>query len=252
MKRQVTIMLLLVIIGVWLAGCTIPMAATLLPSTPSAVSAVTDSRATVEATVAATAAVVSTVTAKAPAAATPSPNATSAATLTPEPTAVPISGPVAWQADGVINAGEYANKGTFGPLTVYWSNDDTYLYLALEATTQSWLSIGLDYTRGMAGANYIIGAIIGGQVVIQDNYGTGRDSHAADTDLGGTDDIAASGGSYTGGVTRLEVQIPLNSGDQYDKPLSRGQTVPVILAVGSGSDLTSMHTFAGYGQIKLD
>jgi hypothetical protein len=242
MKRSVTIMLLLAIIGVWLAGCTIPMAATMLPATPSAVSATTEPKATE----------VATAIVKVTAAATPSPKATSTATLTPEPTAVPTTGPVAWQADGVINAGEYAHTSTFGPITIYWSNDDTYLYLALEATTQGWLSIGLDYTRGMAGANYIIGAIIGGQAVVEDNYGTGRDSHAADTDLGGTDDIIASGGSYTGGVTRVEVQIPLNSGDQYDKPLSRGQTVPVILAVGSGSGLTSMHTFAGYGQIKLD
>lgn len=179
---------------------------------------------------------------------------TSAATQATDPTAVAPSGSSVWQADGVINAGEYAHKTTFGPLTVYWSNDDKYLYLAIEARSKGWLAIGLDYDRDMAGANYLIGTIINGKAVAEDSFGNsqGRTYHSPDTDLGGTNDIVASSGSYTGGITRLEVQIPLDSGDQYDKPLKRGQTVQVILGVGSSSDLTSMHTFASYGQIKLD
>jgi hypothetical protein len=162
--------------------------------------------------------------------------------------------PTGNSTDGVISAGEYAHKSTFGPLTVYWSNDSKYLYLAMEADTTGWLSIGLDYDNGMAGANYLIGAIVDGKVVVEDSFGNsqGRTHHSPDTSLGGTNDIVAFGGSYTGGITRLEAQIPLDSGDKYDKPLKPGQAVPVILAIGSTNDLTSMHPFTSYGLIQLD
>lgn len=228
MKRLSMVILLLVCCGLWAVGCTVPKIAITVPTDQATAGATSGAKTTAV--------------------------ATSNAKATAAPTAVATTGSSVWQADGVINAGEYAHKSTFGPLIVYWSNDDTYLYLAMEARTKGWLSVGLDYDHGMAGANYLIGAIINGKVVVEDNYGTlqGRNSHNSDTDLGGTNDIIASGGSYTGSVTRLEVQIPLDSGDQYDKPLTRGQTVQVILGVGSSNDLTSMHTFASYGQIKLD
>lgn len=99
---------------------------------------------------------------------------TSAATQATDPTAVAPSGSSVWQADGVINAGEYAHKTTFGPLTVYWSNDDKYLYLAIEARSKGWLAIGLDYDRDMAGANYLIGTIINGKAVAEDSFGNSQ------------------------------------------------------------------------------
>jgi hypothetical protein len=159
-----------------------------------------------------------------------------------------------WQADGEITLGEYTHKATAGPLTVYWRNDDNYLYLALQARTVGWLSIGFDPDRTHIGADIIIGAVSNGTVTIQDSYGTSERGtfHTPDVNLGGDYSIIASGGSQQNGVTILEFQIPLNSGDKYDKALEAGSTVPVILAVGTTRDLTSMHSFASFGEITLD
>ncbi|MHB1355968.1 MAG: DOMON domain-containing protein [Anaerolineae bacterium] len=184
-------------------------------------------------------------------------------TSLPNPTGVPTqttalktatSTALGWQADGVVSLGEYAHKATSGPLTVYWRNDDTNLYLALEARAVGWLSIGFDPDRTHIGADIIIGAVSNGMVTILDSYGTSERGtfHTPDVNLGGDDSITASGGSQQGGVTILEFQIPLNSGDKYDKVLEAGTTVPVILAVGTTSNLTSMHSFASFGEIQLD
>ncbi|MCE5259084.1 MAG: hypothetical protein LLG44_08515 [Chloroflexi bacterium] len=159
-----------------------------------------------------------------------------------------------WQADGVVSSGEYTNDGTAGPMSIYWSNDDTYLYVALQANTTAWLAIGFGPERTHVGANIIIGAVANGGLELLDSYGTSERGafHTADTDLGGTNNIVASAGVYADGVTTIEFQIPLNSGDQYDKELQPGDTVNIILAVGSTSDLTSMHSYATFGTMTLD
>ena len=181
-------------------------------------------------------------------------NATGAPTQTTALKTATTTTTSAWQADGVISLGEYSHKATSGPLTVYWRNDDTYLYLALEARTVGWLSIGFDPDRTHIGADILIGAVASGKVTILDSYGTSEKGayHTPDVNMGGTNDIIASGGLLQNGVTRLEFQIPLSSGDKYDKALVAGTSVPVILAVGTTSDLASMHSYASFGEIQLD
>ncbi len=165
----------------------------------------------------------------------------------------PTAAAAGWQADGVVSSGEYANDSTAGPMSIYWSNDDTYLYVALQANTTAWLAIGFGPERTHVGANIVIGAVANGGLELLDSYGTSEREtfHTADTELGGTNNIVASAGAYADGVTTIEFQIPLNSGDQYDKKLQSGDTVNIILAVGSTSDLTSMHSYATFGSITL-
>ena len=173
---------------------------------------------------------------------------------TAEPAAGTPAGAALWQADGVISAGEYAHSASAGRMTVHWINDGSFLYIALQARTSGWLSIGFDPDRTHRGADIIIGAVSNGQAVLLDSYGTSERGtyHTADTELGGEDNIAAFGGTSSGGVTTIEFQLPLDSGDGYDKVLQPGTTVPVILAYGVSSDLTSMHSFATFGELALD
>jgi hypothetical protein len=159
----------------------------------------------------------------------------------------------AWAPDGVVSSGEYDARATFGQMTLHWSNDAEYLYFALEAPTSGWVGIGFDPDNRMQGANFILGAMVDGIARVTDAYGvspTGA-THPPDVELGGTDDIIASGGSLRDGVTIIEAQIPLDSGDDYDKPLTPGDTVTVILAMGSSSEYNAPHTFRTTGEITL-
>lgn len=157
-------------------------------------------------------------------------------------------------ADGVIAPGEYAHQTVIGKVTFYWSNDDQYLYLAAEAETSGWLGIGLDPENRMQGANYIIAADRNGAPSLYDAYGQGAvgATHPEDTQIGGSDDLVASAVLVQGGVVRLEAQIPLDSGDQYDKVLQPGETYPVIVATGTGFQFSAPHDFRAMGEMTLD
>ncbi len=157
-------------------------------------------------------------------------------------------------ADAVIAAGEYAHETVIGKVTVYWSNDDQYLYLAAEAETAGWLGIGLDPENRMQGANYIIAADRDGAPAVYDAYGQGAvgATHPEDVEIGGSDDLVASAVSVQGGVVRLEAQIPLDSGDQYDKVLQPGETYPIIVATGTFLQFSAPHDFRALGEMTLD
>jgi len=157
-------------------------------------------------------------------------------------------------ADAVIAAGEYAHETVIGKVTIYWRNDDQYLYLAAEAETSGWLGIGLDPENRMQGANYIIAAERDGAPSLYDAYGQGvvGATHPQDTEIGGSDDLVASAVSVQGGIVRLEAQIPLDSGDEYDKVLHPGETYPIIVATGTGFQFSAPHDFRALGEMTLD
>jgi hypothetical protein len=192
---------------------------------------------------------------------TPAPTAPQA-TESPEtpspapPTAAPTApGGPAWQADGLVGDGEYPHMVEVAGVEFHWMNDDENLYAALAAQTNGWVSVGFDPENQMQGANFIFGYVQDGTPILQDMFGTqpkGRGSHPPDEQLGGTDDVLEYAGSEEGDLTVIEFRIPLDSGDEYDKPLSAGATHTIILARGRSDDSDSRHTAEGQAEITLD
>lgn len=84
-------------------------------------------------------------------------------TPTPEqkPTDEPKTTPEAnsWKADGIITQNEYKNSKEYGNgrFTVYWSNDEEYIYMALKGQTSGWVSIGFEPTFAMNNADMVFG-----------------------------------------------------------------------------------------------
>ena len=260
MKRAFVSILGLVLLGAILAGCATGGAsptATPVPATNTPVPATNTPVPPTETPVPAETPVPPTATTAPPTATSTTDSAETAPTATPTPeppTATPVPEP-AWQPDGVIGEGEYAHQVEAAGVTFYWSNDAEYLYGALSAQTSGWVSVGFDPESRMQGANYILGYVQGGQTVIEDMYGTrpsGPGSHPADVELGGRNDILEYGGREEGGVTAIEFKIPLDSGDEYDKPLRPGMSYGIILAMGPSDDLQSYHSARGYAEITLD
>ena len=105
----------------------------------------------------------------------------------------------------------------------------------------------------MQNANFIIGYHQSGSTFIRDDYGTSATTHAADTSLGGTNNIIISSSSEVAGVTQLNFKIPLNSGDAFDKVLVIGNTYNIILARGfnGGDSFTSSHAAFGAASITI-
>ena len=157
------------------------------------------------------------------------------------------------QIDGTIAPDEYTDTATFGEMQLAWRHDGEYLYLAMEGPTEGWISIGIEPTRAMKDADYLFGYVEDGEAKFWDAYGTGPvgATHPPDDELGGSNDIVDFAGVEEGGVTRFEIQIPLDSGDEYDKALTPGETYAIIVAMGPTDEYNSKHFFVGSGELTL-
>ena len=135
------------------------------------------------------------------------------------------------------------NTKTVNNITLQWKTDTLgNLLVKISATTVGWIAVGFDPTAGMQDANIIIGYVVNDTAYIRDDFGTGLHAHAADTTLGGTDDVSDKIGTETGGVTEIGFTIPLDSGDTRDRVLEIGQSYQVILAWGTDDSFDTPHT----------
>ena len=164
---------------------------------------------------------------------------------------VVAAGPAAPAVDGTIASEEYRNQVTDrgSGVTLAWRNGLVVLFAALRSPGTGWVSAGFDPVNRMQGANYIIGAVTSGGLVIEDHFGTGPTSHRRDS----RDDVLRAAGTVSGGQTVVEFAIPLDSGDPEDKPLVPGRTYTVLLAYHrSSTSFTVIHTARGSVQMKLE
>ena len=163
-----------------------------------------------------------------------------------------------WKADGIVGESEYsrsmllqapARQGySGGDMEVSWKNDEEYLYLALNGSTDGWLSIGFDPLEWMKNSDIILASVQGSTATVLDEYCTGNyGPHIEDTLLGGTSDITEFGGSKGAGRTVMELKRKLDTGDRFDKAFSPGQTISIIWALSENPDISLKHNVA-YGE----
>jgi hypothetical protein len=78
-----------------------------------------------------------------------------------------------------------------------WRINGASLLVKLKADTPGWLGIGFNPTVGMKDATFVIGFVKNGQVTITQQHGTDLKQHLKDSDLGGSDNMAAAAGRQT-------------------------------------------------------
>jgi predicted small lipoprotein YifL len=123
-----------------------------------------------------------------------------------------------------------------------WSVKGEQISLTLQAPTEGWVAVGFNPSRMMKDANLIIGYVQDGEAYIRDDFGNWFTSHDSDANLGGSDDVSEIEGSEQDGSTTISCSIPLDSGDQYDQPITPGEEMEIILAYGKKDDFTSIHS----------
>ncbi len=154
--------------------------------------------------------------------------------------------------DGRITDGEYENSVDVAGVAVSWAHDGQHLAVGLLSPGTGYVSIGFDPVQRMDGANFILAAVDGEEVVTRDDIGTGPFAHRADTDREGTDDILEAAGAETETGTTIEFVIPLDSGDEQDKPLVPGRTYTILVGYHASSDsFSAKHSARGSGEMTL-
>jgi hypothetical protein len=139
-------------------------------------------------------------------------------------------------ATAVLSAQEFKSAES-GGFTLEWRVMDTDLEVRMSGPSTGWVAVGFDPENRMGGADMIMGYVSGDEVTVTDQYGTSAVGHSPDTEIGGSSDVSNTDGSESGGRTTIHFTIPLNSGDEYDNPLTPGGTHTVIMAAGpDGAD----------------
>jgi hypothetical protein len=168
-----------------------------------------------------------------------------------------------WKADGIVGEGEYSRSMLLqspsrqgysgGDIEISWRNDQEYLYLALNGSTDGWLAIGFEPLEWMKNADIIIAFVQESKPMALDEYCTGNyGPHIEDTMLGGTNDILEFAGRKEAGRTVIELKRKLDTKDKFDKAFSPGQTISIIWALSNNPDISFKHNVAfGEGIITL-
>ncbi len=148
----------------------------------------------------------------------------------------------------------YQNLNQNGFELQWRTTSSANLEVILSAQTTGWIAVGFGASSAMANANIIIGYVSNGTLNIRDDFGVSQTSHSSDLSLGGTNDIIVSSGTEENGATTMQFQIPLNSADQFDKVLTPGQNISLILARGANNadNFTSIHSAVSSGQIMIE
>lgn len=152
--------------------------------------------------------------------------------------------------NGVVGENEYQFlvEDSATGLAVYWSQDNTLLYMGITGLGPGWAAVGFNPSFAMKDANIIMMAFSEGQALIRDDFGVSNFDHQPDTELGGTSDIE----EHAGSPDAFEFVILLDSGDEYDQELIPGQTYKMILAVSDSPDFDSKHSKRSSVSVSLN
>ncbi len=159
--------------------------------------------------------------------------------------------PVDWKPDGVIADNEYTKMQQFGELAVYSRFDGDKVRMALKAKTNGYLAIGFEPSARMKDADIILGFVKDGKATVADMFSTGPTGpHPPDEQQGGKNDVTVFGGSNKDGVTIIEFERKLDTGDSRDKVIKSGDN-KIIWAISEEAAFSGKHAKRGDGVLKL-
>ncbi len=143
---------------------------------------------------------------------------------------------------------QHLREGRTG-MDLWWRNGLAVLLVGVRAPGTGWVAVGFDPERMMQGADFIIGAVSGEELAIEDHHGHLPTGHRKDEHQ----DILAAGGQIAEGALTLQFVIPLHSGDPDDNTLVPGESYTVLLAYHrSSTSFTVRHTARAAATITLD
>ncbi len=147
---------------------------------------------------------------------------------------------------------EYQHNLKVKEMEFSWTIEEENIHVMVSAETTGWVGIGFGPESAMMGANIIIGAVKEGKVKIEDHYGARKRGHKSDKKLGGKNNVINPSGTEVDGITTISFTLPLNTGDEWDKPIDPAGITRVILAHGAGKDsFKNRHPFRTVYDIDL-
>lgn len=143
--------------------------------------------------------------------------------------------------DGTLDGEMEVYKHPSGNFELYWKVlNETEIYMAINAKTTGWVSVGFDPSFMMKDADIKIANIVKSEITLQDHYGTSATGHKQDKE----NEIEQFAGKEENGWTFIEFIMPLDTDKPDDKAIVPGEKMKVIIAYSSSTDaLWRKHSF---------
>ncbi|PRP76058.1 ferric reductase-like transmembrane protein [Planoprotostelium fungivorum] len=116
--------------------------------------------------------------------------------------------------------------------SIIWSITGDTIHFDMSATTTGWVGIGLNSQNMMQGADMMVGWVDNGNVVLLDQYATGRSLPQNDADNGGANDLTLTGNSSLPNRVSISFSRKLVTQDQHDWKITT-DSLYVLYAYGS-------------------
>ncbi|MHC1710344.1 MAG: cytochrome and DOMON domain-containing protein [Methanomassiliicoccales archaeon] len=157
--------------------------------------------------------------------------------------------------DGTVSELEYSHQASFGDgdFVLHWTIDGDMINIAMVARTTGCVAIGFDPEAAMRNADMVVGFVNStGGAEVDDHFSTGTfGPHVPDISLGGTNDLLQTNGSEIDGVTIIEFQRALDTGDAYDRPIPADGALKIIWSISGEDDHGVIHSQRGSGEIDF-
>ena len=136
-------------------------------------------------------------------------------------------------------------------LIVEWVDQGDSWKFSLEAPTDGWLAIGFNDQNNIVGTNLIMGAVVNGATLVEDQYVTGFGKHPPVESLGSTAVVTAISGTEKPGQTSIQFEMPHQAIDSMHFDLSPGRQIWLICAFSREDDFNHHSMMRKHVQIRL-
>jgi hypothetical protein len=145
----------------------------------------------------------------------------------------------------------YTYKITVEKVQFNWLVDNNNLHVKLVVQNPGWVGVGFNPTEGMKDANFILGYVKDGAVMISNQHGTSMTLHKKNQELGGDGHVMNPSGIEKNGITEISFEIPLKTGDKLDRPITVNGDTGLLLAYGASKNLAQIHMFRAKLNVNL-
>ena len=155
--------------------------------------------------------------------------------------------------DGIIEDSEYSKTFTFqdGKFELFWEIIEDRIHFGMMAQTLGYISLNIDPTFLLKNGDLYYGFVNESASYMVDQYSTGVVGPPEnDVELGGTYDILEFEGKEDNGYTIFEFTRLLDTGDDYDNVIPRGE-IDISWSYHSSDDISRIPSEKGSALINF-
>lgn len=117
-----------------------------------------------------------------------------------------------------------------------WHFEGEQLAIEIFAPTDGWVAVGFNQRDDIVNTNLIMGAVVEGTVVVEDQYVVAAGQHPQVTEIGGQSAISAVLGTEQAGQTTISFNVPQQASDSFHYDLLPGTEIYLICAYSREDD----------------